>query len=178
MAKKSNNLFFNNILLLTIAFILVVMFGFFVTNLNSKGSQNKYQIGQDLEAKKLTTLVDEAAELIKEKGTENAFSEFRKVDSKWRSGNTYIFVYDTKGVTLLLPPQANLEGTSRLKAHDTKGVYYVQEMINYLNSKNSGWLTYQYIKPGSDTESTKLTYFKKVTSGGKILIVGSGVYLD
>jgi methyl-accepting chemotaxis protein len=121
--------------------------------------------------------VDEAASYLEKNGEKKAFEEFRK-EGKWRKGNTYLFVYDMQGVTKLLPPQANLEGTNRLNARDTKGKYFVKEMIEYLKTHTSGWLGYYYIKPGNDTQYLKLSYFKKVRVSGKEMLIGSGVYLE
>jgi cytochrome c len=129
------------------------------------------------EIKKLTAFVDDAGKLIESQG-ENAFSELRKKDSKWWTGDSYIFVYDLSGKTLVLPPTLEVEGTNRWNTKDSEGVYFVREMINQLKSNDVGWLQYHYQKPGEAVPSLKLAYFKKVNMNGKDVLVGSGIYLE
>jgi signal transduction histidine kinase len=127
------------------------------------------------EINKLTAFVDNASDLIETQG-EKAFAELRKKDSKWWTGENYIFVYDMSGKTLVLPPTPEIEGTNRWNTKDTEGVYYVREMINQLKNNDSGWLQYHYQKPEEVVPSPKLAYFKKVNMGGKNVLVGSGIY--
>ncbi|MGI5826827.1 MAG: cache domain-containing protein [Patescibacteria group bacterium] len=127
------------------------------------------------EINQLTAFVDSAAELVKTQG-ENAFPELRKKDSKWWTGESYIFVYDLSGKTLVLPPTPEVERTNRWNTKDAEDVYYVREMINQLKNNDSGWLQYHYQKPGEVVPSPKLAYFKKVNMGGKNVLVGSGIY--
>ena len=124
----------------------------------------------------LVTFVDNASAFVINQGTKS-FPEFRKEDGKWWKGDLYVFIYEMNGNTLVLPPQPNLEGTNRLSAKDSQGIYFVKEMIDYLKSHNSGWLQYHYSKPGELTSSPKLSYFKKVNLAGKKVLVGSGIYL-
>jgi methyl-accepting chemotaxis protein len=125
----------------------------------------------------LTSFVSSAEELVKQKGQE-AFNDLRDANGQWVSGDNYIFVYDMDGNTIVLPPQPELEGTSRLAAQDPEGKYFVKDMIDILKIKNDGWLEYKYAKPGETENSTKLSYFKKVMVGEKEYFVGSGIYLD
>ena len=180
MAKKKNSFYRPNnfILVLAVAFVLLVAVGLFFKNCGSwSASKGTSIISQGTQVKSLVTYVDEAASYLEKNGEEKAFEEFRK-EGKWRKGETYLFVYNMQGVTLLLPPQANLEGTNRLTAKDIKGKYFVKEMLEYSKSHASGWLGYYYIKPGNDTQFMKLSYFKKVRVSGKEMIIGSGVYLE
>ena len=54
------------------------------------------------QAKQTEALVDKAAALIDKNG-KAAFIEFRKKDSEWFYGSTYLFAYDLKGDVLLIP---------------------------------------------------------------------------
>jgi cytochrome c len=62
------------------------------------------------QAKKVEALVNKAAALVERQGKE-AFSEFRKRDSEWWFGITYVFAYDTNLNVLLNPAFPNREGT-------------------------------------------------------------------
>jgi len=125
----------------------------------------------------LMTFVDSAAKNLADNGPK-ALAEFNDPNGEWIKGDSYIFVYDMTGKTLVLPPQANLVGTSRLATADPKGEKYVETMVDILQFKNYGWNTYQYAKPDNQSVATKLSYFKKVVNAGKEYIVGSGIYLD
>ncbi len=129
-----------------------------------------------VEAKKLESFVNQAADLVAQEGTK-AFPEFRKKGGQWWKGDQYVFVYNLSGKTLVLPPQPALEGINRLNTKDSGGVYFVREMIDQLKTKNSGWLQYAYPKPGAAASLPKLSYFKKVAFGGEAVLVGSGIYL-
>jgi len=138
--------------------------------------QTQAQTTQAEQKAALVSFVDQGANLISTKGTK-AYPEFRKKDSGWWNGDSYLFVYDLNGKTLVLPPQQNLEGTNRMNTADSNGVYFVKEMINTLKNANSGWVSYSYPKPGETISSPKLSYFRKVSIGKQAVLVGSGVYL-
>lgn len=132
---------------------------------------------QSEEAKQTMALVDQAAALLESKGTD-AFAEFRKKDSQWFKGDTYIFVVDTNGIEVVHPAQPDLEGKSIMDLKDANGKAFVKEMIEMANTKGSGWVEYMWPKPGETEPSKKMTYIKKVKTGDDILIVGSGYYTD
>ncbi len=62
-------------------------------------------------AKQIEALVTKAAALIDKNG-KAAFAEFRKKDSEWFHGDTYLFVYDLKANVLLNPAFPQREGTN------------------------------------------------------------------
>jgi cytochrome c len=66
------------------------------------------------QAKQIVALVEKAAALIDSKGR-SIFPEFRK--GEWLTGDTYVFVYDLKGVVLFAGGFPELEGRniSKLK---------------------------------------------------------------
>lgn len=63
-----------------------------------------------VKAKQIEALVIKAAALIDKNG-KAAFVEFRKKDSEWFHGDTYLFVYDLKANVLLNPAFPQREGT-------------------------------------------------------------------
>lgn len=138
--------------------------------------QTQAQTAQEMQKSALVSFVNKGANLIASKGTK-AYPEFRKKGSQWWTGDSYLFVYDLNGKTLVLPPQQNLEGTNRMNVADSNGVYFVKEMVNTLKNADSGWISYSYPKPGETTPSPKLSYFQKVSVGKQTVLVGSGIYL-
>ena len=132
---------------------------------------------QSEEAKQIVSLVEKAAALIEAQGKE-AFPEFRRKDSEWYNGATYIFVTDMKGTSIVNPPSPEIEGTNTLDMKDANGKALIREMIEMLKTKESGWIDYMWPKPGETEPSGKLSYIKKVKLGEEMLIVGAGIYSD
>lgn len=122
-------------------------------------------------------LVDKAAALVENKG-EEAFSEFRKKDSEWLKGETYIFVDDVKGTNIFHPFQPDLEGKNLIFFRDVNGKAFIKEFIELLKTKDSGWVDYMWPKPGETQPSKKWSYIKKARLGEQTVIVGAGIYTD
>ncbi|MGH8119154.1 MAG: cache domain-containing protein [Gammaproteobacteria bacterium] len=129
------------------------------------------------EAKQIVSLVERAATLIETRG-KDAFPEFRITDGEWYKGATYIFVIDMKGTSIVNPPSPELEGTNVLDTKDANGKALIREMIEMLESKESGWIDYMWPRPGQTVPSKKSSYIKKVKPGEETLIVGAGIYSD
>ena len=132
---------------------------------------------QSEDAKRIVALVDKAAALVEGKG-KDAFSELRKKDSEWWKGETYIFVDQMSGTSLVNPPDPSLEGKSFADLKDANGKPVVQEFIDTANTKGSGWIEYMWPKPGQTTPSKKMSYVKKAKMpDGELVIVGAGIYV-
>lgn len=71
------------------------------------------------ETRELVALVKNAAKLIESKG-EAAFPDLRVADSRWRRGDTYVFVLDPEG-NMLVHPDPALEGRLTLDLKDLNG---------------------------------------------------------
>jgi len=127
------------------------------------------------QAKKVESLVIKAAALIDKNG-KAAFAEFRKKDSEWFHGDTYLFVYDLKANVLLNPAFPQREGTNLTGQKDAKGKLLHQEIIRVAETKGSGWVDYMFPKPGQTEPSQKWAYVKKVTVDGVPGLVASGFY--
>ena len=123
------------------------------------------------------SMVEKAAALIETHGKE-AFSEFRRKDSEWYTGGTYIFIDDIKGTSIVNPPAPEIEGKNLLNMKDANGKAFIREMIELLKTKESGWIEYMWPKPGETKPSKKVSYIKKVKLGKEVLIVGAGIYSD
>ena len=126
-------------------------------------------------AKQVEALVTKAAALIDSKG-KAAFAEFRKKDSEWFHGDTYLFVYDLNANVLLNPAFPKREGTNVNGQKDAKDKLFHNEIIKTAETKGSGWVDYMFPKPGQTEPSQKWTYVKKVTMDGVPGLVGSGFY--
>jgi cytochrome c len=133
---------------------------------------------QSEEAKQIVALVNSAAALIESKG-KDAFAEFKKKDSKWYSGKTYVFVDYINGTVLVNPPSPEIEGKNLIDMKDAKGKPLLREFIKTANTKGSGWVDYWWPKPGESKPSKKMSYIKKAKMpNGEMVIVGAGIYSE
>lgn len=90
---------------------------------------------------------------------EEAIRQFRDIVRPLRfdEGTGYIFSYGMDGMTLVLGPTPEIEGTNRWEAKDAKGLPFVQEEVRVAKA-GGGTLTYHYPKPGEKTALPKLSY--------------------
>jgi len=88
-------------------------------------------------AKQIEALVNKAAALVETQG-KAAFSEFRKRDSEWWFGNTYLFIYDKDMNVLLNPAFPKREGTNVHGDKDVNGKLFQDEFMKVIHSKGSG----------------------------------------
>ncbi len=75
------------------------------------------------QAKRIEAMVNKAATLVESQG-KAAFSEFRKSDSEWWFGNTYLFAYDQNLNVLLNPafPKREEDQSSRPERCQRQGI--------------------------------------------------------
>jgi cytochrome c len=123
-------------------------------------------------AKQIEALVNKAAALIESKG-KATFPEFRKSESEWFSGDTYLFALDLNLNVLLHPAIPKREGTNVTDQKDSNGKLYYQEFVKVVQSKGSGWVDYTFPKPGQTQPSQKWSYVKAVTVDGVPALVGA-----
>lgn len=126
-------------------------------------------------ANQVKALVIKAAALINKEG-KAAFVEFRKKDSEWFHGDTYLFVYDMKANVLLNPAFPQREGTNVTGQKDANGKLLHAAIIREAETKGSGWVDYVFPKPGQTEPSQKWAYVKKVSIDGVPGLVASGFY--
>ena len=128
-------------------------------------------------AKQIAALVDKAAALVESKG-KSAFPEFRKDGSEWRSGDTYLFVSDMKGISLFNGGFPKFEGTDTSGIKDSNGKLIVIESIKMAQSNGSGWVEYMFPKPGQTEPSHKWSYVRAVKVEGTPAYIGAGFYSE
>lgn len=129
------------------------------------------------EAKRIEDMVNKAAALVEKQG-KTAFSEFRKRDSEWWHGSTYLFAYDINLNVLLNPAFPQREGTNPSGEKDANGKAFHDEFRKVVQAKGSGWVDYRFPRPGQTTPSQKWSYVKAVTIDGTPAIIGAGFYPD
>jgi len=127
------------------------------------------------QAKRIEAMVNKAAALVEAQG-KAAFSEFRKRDSEWWFGNTYLFIYDKDMNVLLNPAFPEREGTNVRGDKDVNGKPFQDEFMKVIQTKGSGWVDYMFPKPGQSQLSQKWSYVKGVKIDGGLGLIGAGFY--
>lgn len=132
------------------------------------------------DTRELVALVNSAAALVQAKG-ERAFPEFRFPDSRWRHGDTYVFVMDLKG-NMLVHPDPTMEGENEMDLKDVNGKPIVRGLIDAATTvpdKPEGWYHYEWPVPNEILPRWKSSFVRLVTApSGKKYVVGSGMYDD
>lgn len=121
-------------------------------------------------------LVYDAVGQIQSKG-EAAFALFRDPKGPFLFKDTYVFVYDSNGVNLVLPPFPNLEGKNLSDMRDAQGKLFLREALYTVQTRGPGWIDYMWPKPGESVATQKSTYVSTAKLGHKWVLVGCGVYL-
>jgi signal transduction histidine kinase len=126
-------------------------------------------------AKQIEAFVNKAAALVESKG-KAAFADFRKKNSEWWFGETYLFAYDLNLNVLLVAAFPQNEGKNQKGKTDAKGKAYHDEFVKAVQTKGAGWVNYMFPKPGQTEPSEKWSYVKAVNIDGTPGLIGSGFY--
>lgn len=120
--------------------------------------------------------VNAGVDLINKEGRA-AFPKFKGLGSEFIYAGTYIWIHSpTSGKMLMHPMKPALEGKNVNPLRDRGGKLLFIEMNRVATEKGSGWVDYQWPKPGEKKSSTKVSYVKMAEHNGEKFVVGSGVY--
>ena len=129
------------------------------------------------QAKKIEDLVNRAAALVDARGR-TAFAEFRKRDTEWWHGTTYLFAYDNHLNVLLNPAFPKREGTNPHGKKDANGKMFHDEFLKVVQAKGAGWVDYFFPKPGQSQPSHKWSYVKGFRASDVSGLIGAGFFQD
>ncbi|WP_048919967.1 cache domain-containing protein [Rufibacter radiotolerans] len=133
---------------------------------------------ENKDTSEVTRLVQDAVALVEKVG-EAAFKDFKVPDSRWRQGETYVFVLDLEG-NMLVHPEPDMEGKNQLDLKDLNGKSIVWGLIGATKAhpdKPEGWFHYQWPKPGELLPRWKSSYVHQAKApNGKTYVIGSGMY--
>ncbi len=153
--------------------LLAVCLLMFCAFSSANGQVEKYRFQR---TQQLIILVNDAANQIAQHG-EAAFKAFMVNGSRWRNGETYLFVCDLKG-NIFVHEDTALIGKNEYDLRDVNGKPIVQWFIRKaLGIGQSGWTHYEWVKPGDTLPSWKSTFVRLAkTASGNLYVVGSGLY--
>jgi len=97
--------------------------------------------------------------------------------SKLRYGNDdYFWINDLKPRMIMHPAKPELDGQDVANIKDPTGKQLFVEFVDVVKSKGSGYVDYQWPKPGKDAPQPKLSYVTGFEPWG--WVIGTGVYID
>jgi len=118
-----------------------------------------------------------AADLLRTAGKTEAFKQFRDPGSRFVFLDSFIFVLDEQGRTMLDPAFPTQAGRDLSEFQDAVGLYPIKEALKKLEQADEAWVQYLWPKPGTSVTTRKLVYLHKVSVGGETLVVGSDFFL-
>jgi len=121
--------------------------------------------------------VRSAADLLTSAGKAEAFKQFQDPGSPFVFLDSFIFVLDEQGRTLVDPAFPTMAGRNLSEFQDAVGFYAIRDALKKLEQADEARVLYLWPKPGSSTPSRKLIYARKVVIGGETLVVGSDFFL-
>ena len=121
--------------------------------------------------------VEDAIQLIRDRGTGEAFAALRDRSSGFLFYNAYVFVLDGEGTLLVNNAFPENEGKDLSALEDSDGKPFVGEMLA-VPAGEAAWVDYKWPRPGDTWPSAKSSYVRHVEINGQRLIVGSGVYFE
>lgn len=119
------------------------------------------------------TMVEKACDFLKENDASVAFAEISNPQGQFVKGGLYVFVLDFKGVMLADGGNPGFIGVNLMGLKDTKGKYFVKEMMETVKKKGSGWVDYTWLNPVTRKIQPKTSYVKRIK--GMDALVGCGI---
>jgi hypothetical protein len=132
------------------------------------------------DTKQLVALVESAASLIEQEG-EAAFPRFGVAGSQWLNDQFYLFVYELDGTCAFHPVERELVGQNLIGLQDLDGrpvIAMITAVGKRAEADASDWVFYVWEESSKyRVPEWKSSYVRKaVTPGGKVYLVGSGLY--
>lgn len=121
----------------------------------------------------IQTRVNQAARLLATKGTKVAFKAFLDPASPYDFLDTYVFVLDDSGHTVIDPAYPTNAGRDLMGFTDAVGMPVIEDLYRKLAHADEAWVQYLWSQPGTALPGRKLMYGRKVILHGKTYIVGS-----
>jgi hypothetical protein len=146
------------------------------------GCENRYQslnlgIYQYRDTKELVRFVYDASQKLKKEGLKS-LDYFRDNRSRYRTSESYLYIYNIQGVNIFNAGMPHLEGKSLRDLTDKNGKKPLAMMEAALADKNNphAWIHFSWWEPGKFYPVPKSScHFKVITPEGKEFIVGGGL---
>ncbi|MBI4961877.1 MAG: cache domain-containing protein [Desulfomonile tiedjei] len=128
------------------------------------------------DAEEVQNLVERAVAMVKDRGKEATLKAVNDRQGPFVKGDLYVFAMRMDNVMVGHPHEHSLRGVNLNFVKDAAETPLFQRFKEVVEAQGSGWVEYQWAKPGSKDPSPKKSFIKKVP--GEDLYVGAGYYLD
>jgi methyl-accepting chemotaxis protein len=91
-------------------------------------------------------------------------------------GKEYFWVNDMTPRMIMHPIKPEMDGTDLSTFKDPNGKTFFVDMVNVVRAEGSGFVNYEWPRPGSDKPVPKVSFVKGYQPWG--WIIGSGIYID
>lgn len=96
---------------------------------------------------------------------------------RFGDGAGYVWVHEIETTVMTFHPiKEALVGRALVDLKDSTGKYFFVAFNEMVEENGTGWVFYQWPKPGESVTSQKASYVAKASFGGVDYVVGSGVY--
>ncbi len=125
---------------------------------------------------RVVTLVEEACKLFRQRG-KDCLGALSAPDSRFRFGDTYLWVYDLMENRILIHPHlSRVEDVNFLYLRDITGKLCFAEFNQVAVENGNGWVEYYWPRPGKIAPELKTTYVKLCRHNGRPYVLASGIY--
>jgi cytochrome c len=125
-------------------------------------------------AKEAEVLLSRAVDKLNHDGPETAFAAFNQHSGEFVNGELYVFVFTMKGKYMASGANPGLVGQDAYNLKDAEGKYIVRSMINVVNAKSAGSVSYVWLNRADNKVERKRSFVQRVGD----YIVGVGYYLE
>jgi cytochrome c len=144
--------------------------GFFIAAMMFSVIANAQERASSDEA---VAFVKRAVAHLKKNGKEKAYADFADPQNKqFHDRDLYIFVYDLKGVCVAHGNNPKMVGKDLSQMKDANGKTIIQDFIELVNKKGTGWVEYSWPNPVTKNVELKSSYIVKVDD----ILLGAGIY--
>ncbi|WNM23195.1 cache domain-containing protein [Demequina capsici] len=91
-------------------------------------------------------------------------------------GAEYFWINDETPTMLMHPVKPELDGTDVSGITDSDGTAIFVEFVRVVQADGSGFVSYMWPKPGTETDAPKISFVQGVPEWG--WVIGSGIYVD
>ena len=91
-------------------------------------------------------------------------------------GSGYFFIADMNGTIIAHGENVDLQGVNHYDLQDTQGAYIIRDMIDIINSSESGYYRYYWNNPATGEVSKKTSFIAKIPNSD--YFIACGFYMD
>jgi methyl-accepting chemotaxis protein len=114
-----------------------------------------------------------AGEITVEEGQKRAISQLKGLRY---DGKEYFWINDMQPRMIMHPTKPEMDGKDIGEIKDPNGKTLFIDMVNLVKANGSGFVSYDWPRPGSDKPVPKISFVKGYQPWG--WIIGSGIYVD